>query len=115
MTSILLAIKLLGIMLLRMCPLLLAFSKISPTMVMTTAHLLSSISVRILMPKVCQSFSLRDGFINSPKLSAFQLHPSPILHPIHEVEQHIFIREVGNLKRKGGELPHIRVYAALLL
>ena len=115
MTSRLLGIRLIGIMLLRMWLLLLAFYTISPTMVMTTSHLISFGSVRILVPKVCQNFGLRDGFINRPDLSAFQLRPGPTLQPIHEVEQHIFIREVGNLKRKGGELLHICAYVARLL
>ena len=67
------------------------------------------------MPEVYQTFSLRDGFINSPDLLAFQLRPGPILQPIQEVEQHIFICEVVNLKRGSGELLRICVYASRLL
>ena len=95
--------------------LLLAFATISRTMVMTTSHLLSSGSVRIFVPKVCQSFSLRDGFINSSDLSAFLLRPGPILQPIYEVEQYIFIRDVRNMKREGGELFHLRPNTSLLV
>ncbi|KAH0721379.1 hypothetical protein KY284_006409 [Solanum tuberosum] len=56
------------------------------------------------MPEVCQSFGLRDGFVYGPDLPTFQLRPGPILQPIHEVEQHIIIREVRNLKREGSKL-----------
>ena len=71
MTSRLLAIGLRGIMLLRMWPLLLNFTTISSTMVMTTSHLLSSASVGLLVPEVYQSFGLRDDFINSTDMLAF--------------------------------------------
>lgn len=108
----LLSIRLVGIMHLRMWPLILSFSIISPTMVMNTSHLLSSNSMGILMPKACQRFGLRDGFIYGPDLSAFQLCLVPIQHPIYEVEQHMFTCEVGNLKSAGGELLLICVYAA---
>ena len=68
MTSKLLVIVLIGIMLLRMWQLLLGFAKISPMKVMTTFYLLSFVIVRLFMPKVCQSFDLHDGFIDSPNL-----------------------------------------------
>ena len=95
--------------------LLLAFAIIFPTIIMTTFLVVLLGFVRLLLPEVCQGFDLRDGFINSPDLSPLQLRSCPTLQPIHEVEQHIFIHEVGNLKRKGCELPHIRMYALLLL
>ena len=38
-----------------------------------------------------------------------------MLQSIHEVEQHIFIDEVGNLKRDDGELLHICVNASHML
>ena len=96
-------------------PLLLAFATIFPTIIMTTFLVVLLGTVELLLPEVCQGFGLHDGFINSPDLSPLQLHSCPTLQPIQEVEQHIFIREVGNLKRKGCELPHIRAYAPLLL
>ena len=96
-------------------PLLLAFATIFPTIIMTTFLVILPGTVRLLLPEVCQGFGLRDGFINSPDLSLLQLHFGQILQSIHEVEQHAVIREVGNLKCKGGELMHIREYAPLLL
>ena len=95
--------------------LLLAFATIFPTFIMTTFLVVLLGTVTLLLPEVCQGFGLRDGFINSPDLSPLQLRSGPTLQPIQEVEQHIFILEVGNLKRKGCELPHIRAYAPLLL
>ena len=115
MTSIHLAIGLIGIMLLRMWPLLFDFATVSPTMIMTTSLLLSSSLVGFLVVESCQNFGLHDGFINNTDLSALQLYPGPILQSIHEVEQHIFIYEVGNLKRNDGEVLHICVYASLML
>ena len=102
MTSRILAIKLIGFMIVRIWSLFLALSTISPTMVMTISHFVSSGFVRFFVPEVCQRFGLRDGFTDSPDLSAFQLRPSPTLQPIHEMEQHIFICEVGNLKCEWG-------------
>ena len=65
------------------------------------------LSSHLVMPEVCQWFAMFDGFINRPDLSAFQLHPCPTLPAIYEEEQHIFIREFGNLILKGGEVLHI--------
>ena len=96
-------------------PLLLTFATIFPTIIMTTFLVVLLGTVTLLLPEVCQGFGLRDGFINSPDLSPLQLRSGPTLQPIQKVEQHIFIREVGNLKHKGCELPHIRAYAPLLL
>ena len=87
--------------------LLLVFATIFPTIFMTTFLVVLLGTVTLLLPEVCQGFGLRDGFINSPDLSPLQLCSGPTLQPIQEVEQHIFIREVGNLNRKGCELPHI--------
>ena len=98
-----------------MWPLLLAFATISPTVVMTTSYLLSFGYVGLLVPEVCQNFSLRHGFINSPDLSTIQPRPGPTLQPIHEVEKHIFTYEVGNLKLEDGELLNICVNATRLL
>ena len=95
--------------------LLLAFATIFPTIIMTTFLVVLLGTVRLLLPEVCQGFGLRDGLINSPDLSPLQLRSGPTLQPIQKVEQHIFIREVGNLKCKGCELPHICVYAPILL
>ena len=57
------------------------FATISPTMVMNTSHLLSIGSVGLFMHEIYQSFGLRDGFIDCPVLSVFQLFPGPILQP----------------------------------
>ena len=109
------AIGLRGIMILRMWPLLFEFATISPTMVMTTYLLLSFSMVGLLVDEFFQNIGLHDGFINSTDLSVLQLHPGPILPSIHEVEQHIFIYEVENMKRDDGELLHICVYASGML
>lgn len=79
----LLAIGLIGVMIIRMWLLILAFATISPTMFMNTFHLISSGFVRLSILEVCQSISLYYGFINRPDLSGFQLHPDPTLQPIH--------------------------------
>ena len=50
-------------------PLLLAFATIFPTIIMTTFLVVLLGTVRLLLPEVCQGFSLRDGFTNSPDLS----------------------------------------------
>ena len=42
---------------------------------------------------------LCDVFVYGLDLSLLQLYLVPILHSIHEVEQHVLICEVGNLKR----------------
>ena len=110
-----LAIGLICIMLLRMWPLPFVFATISPTMVMTTSLLLSSRLVGLLIVEVWQNIGLHDSLINSTYLSALQPHHGPILQSIHEVEQHIFIDEVGNLKRDDGELLHICVNASHML
>ena len=115
MTSRHLTIGLIGIMLLSMWLLLFDFATISPTMVMNTSLLLSSCSVGLLVLEVYQNFGLHDGFTNSTNLSVLQLHPGQILHSIHKVEQHIFIYEVGNLKREDDELLHIGVCASPIL
>ena len=110
-----LAIGLTSITLLMIRPLLFDFATVPPTMIMTTSLLLSSSLVGLLVVEVCQNFGLHDGFINSINLSALQLYPGQILQSIYELEQHIFIYEVGNLKRDDGELLHICVYASRML
>ena len=115
MTSRYLAIGLISIMLLRIWPLLFDFATISPTMRMTASLLLSSSLVGLLVVEVYQNFGLYDGFINSTDPSALRLHPGPILQSIHQVEQYIFIYEVGNLKCDDGEILHICVYASRML
>ena len=102
-------------MIVRIWSLFLALSTISPTMVMTISHPISFVSVGLLVTEVYQHFGLRYGFISCLELSMFQLHPGPTLQPIHEVEQYIIIREVENLKCKGGELLHIYAYVSRLL
>ena len=95
-------------------PLLLAFATVFPTIIMTAYLVVLIGTKRLLLPEVCQGFRLRDGVVYSPDLPPFQLRSGLILQPIHEVEQCVVIHEVGNQKCKGGKLPHIRAYAALL-
>lgn len=65
----------------------------------------------LVMPKVHGGFCLCDCFINSFNLSAFQLCLDPNLQSIHEMELHIFICEVENLKCEGSELLYVHPYA----
>ena len=87
-----------GVTPLGLWPLLLAFATVFPTIIMT-AYLIVLIGTKRLL---------------LPDLPQFQIRSGPILQPIHEVEQCVVVPEVGNLKCKGGKLPHIRAYAALL-
>lgn len=66
LTSKLLVIRFIGVMILRMWLLILAFATISSTLVMTTSRLPFSVPIMLVMPKIRQSFYLCDGFINSP-------------------------------------------------
>lgn len=115
MMSRLLAFKLIGITILGIWPLLLKFATIFPLMVITISHLLSFGFVGLLMPEVYQSFGMHDGFINGSKLSVFQLYLGQILLPINEVEQHITICEVRNLKCDGGKILYVHPNIACLL
>lgn len=64
-------------------------------------------SIGLVIPKVCQNYSLRNGFINGLDLSVPQFRPTPFFRPLIII--YIYF-EVGNLKREGGELLHVRPY-----
>ena len=87
-----------GVVLLRVRLLFLASATVSPTFGITAPYIFALCLVMPIMLKVCQRLGLVDGFIYGLDLSPLQLRLGPILQPVHEVEHHIFIREVGNLK-----------------
>ena len=52
----------------------------------------------LFMLKVYQGLNLRDGFGYGLDFSLLQLRLAPILQFVHEVEQHVLVWEVWNLK-----------------
>ena len=88
------AVWLVGVVLLRVCLLFLASATVSPTFGMTAPYIFALCLVMSIMLKVCQRLGLGDNFIYGLDLSPLQLRLDPIVQPVHEVEQHIFIREV---------------------
>lgn len=81
-----------------------------PIFSMATLYLFPFAFAMLVKPKGCQGFGLRDGFINSFNLPVFQLRFDLILQSIHETEQYVFIRKVGNTKHEDSKLLHICPY-----
>lgn len=110
-----LAVRLMGVVLLVVCVLLLASVTISPTLRMTSPCILYIFLAVCIILNVDQRFTLSNGIIYGLDLLQIQLHPGQILQPLNDVEQHVLICEVGNLKYKSSEILHICLNVSRLL
>ena len=91
-----------------MCFQLLALTLIYPTFTMTSLCVFCLLLVMHIIFEVNQLFGYFDGCINGLDFSPLQLCLGPISQFVHEVEHHVFVCAVGNLKGSGVELLHVR-------